>query len=330
MVISKTPLRISFFGGGTDYPDHVHKYGGAVLSTTINKYIYVTVNRISVISPNKYKVSYSKLEQCQSLNVVQHPSVRECLRFSEIHEGIEIHTMSDLPAQTGLGSSSSFTVGLLNALYGYQHKMVPPLKLAQDAIFVEQKLIGEKVGVQDQCAAAFGGMNYFEFRQDGSISNKPVIISEERKQNFKSNLMLFYTGIQRFAEDVLKEQIDKTKKGEATKNLVQIREMVDKGFEILTSNRDLSEFGELLHKAWVAKKNLSSAISTNYLDGIYDMAIKAGAIGGKLLGAGGGGFFLFYAEKENQHAIRTALKDYQEILFDFDKDGSKNIFVYDN
>ena len=330
MVISKTPLRISFFGGGTDYSDHVCKYGGAVLSTSINKYIYVTVNKISDISEHKYKVTYSKLEHCQEINQLVHPSVRECLRFTDIKEGIEIHTMSDLPAQTGLGSSSSFTVGLLNALYAYEGKMVPALKLAQDAIYVEQKLIGEKVGLQDQCAAAVGGLNYFEFRQDGSISHRPVIIPEERKQSFKNNLMLFYTGVQRFAEEVLKEQIDKTKKGEVTSDLAQIRNMVDKGFEILISNRDLAAFGELLHEAWLCKKNLSPAISSSYLDAIYDKAIDAGALGGKLLGAGGGGFFLFYAEKEKQHRIRQALKDYQEVSFNFDKDGSKNIFVYDN
>lgn len=330
MVISKTPLRISFFGGGTDYPDHVCTYGGAVLSTSINKYIYVTVNKISDISEHKYKVTYSKLEHCQDLDELVHPSVRECLRFTNVKEGIEVHTMSDLPAQTGLGSSSSFTVGLLNALYAYQGKMVPALKLAQDAIYVEQKLIGEKVGLQDQCAAAVGGLNYFEFRQDGTISYKPVVIPEERKQNFKNNLMLFYTGVQRFAEKVLTEQINKTKKGEVTSDLANIRKMVDRGFDILTSNQDLSAFGELLHEAWLSKKNLSSAISNDYLDSIYDKAMKAGALGGKLLGAGGGGFFLFYAERENQSRVRQALKDYQEVTFSFDQDGSKNIFVYDN
>jgi len=330
MIISKTPLRISFFGGGTDYPDHIAKYGGAVLSTSINKYVYLTVNRISEISQHKYKVAYSKLEHCQSINEVFHPSVRECLRFLEIEDGIEIHTMSDLPAQTGLGSSSSFTVGLLNALYAYKGKIIPALQLAQEAIYVEQKLIGEKVGVQDQCAASIGGLNLFEFRQDGSITYKPVIMSEQRKQNFKNNLMLFYTGIQRFAEDVLKEQIDKTQKGEISKNLSHIREMVDEGFSILTSDTDLSKFGELLHTAWVSKKNLSSAISSPYLDSIYDKATQAGALGGKLLGAGGGGFFLFYVDRSQQEKVRQALKDYQEISFDFDKEGSKNIFVYEN
>jgi len=330
MVISKTPLRISFFGGGTDYPDHVIKHGGAVLSTSINKYVYLTVNKISEISPYKFKVTYSKLEHCQSVSELLHPSVRECLRFMEINEGIEIHTVSDLPAQTGLGSSSSFTVGLLNALYAYKGKMIAPLKLAQEAIYVEQKLIKEKVGYQDQCAAAVGGLNYFEFRQDGTISHKPVIMSEQRKKDFKNNLLLFYTGVQRFAEDVLKEQIDKTQKGEVTKDLSHIREMVDQGFSILTSDANLVQFGELLHKAWLSKKNLSSAISNPYLDEMYEKATKAGAVGGKLLGAGGGGFFLFYVDMDRQQKVRQALQGYQEVAFDFDKDGSKNIFVYDN
>ena len=330
MIISKTPLRISFFGGGTDYPDHVNKYGGAVLSTSITKYVYLTVNKISEISQHKYKVSYSKLEHCQSIDELNHPSVRECLRFMGIEGGIEIHTISDLPAQTGLGSSSSFTVGLLNALYAYKGKMIPALQLAQESIYVEQKLIKEKVGFQDQCAAAVGGLNYFEFRQDGSITYKPVIMSEQRKQTFKNSLMLFYTGVQRFAEDVLKEQIDKTQKGEISKDLSHIREMVNEGFSILTSDADLSKFGELLHRAWTSKKRLSSAISTDYLDNIYDKATKAGALGGKLLGAGGGGFFLFYVDPSRQENVRQALKDYQEIYFDFDKDGSKNIFVYEN
>jgi D-glycero-alpha-D-manno-heptose-7-phosphate kinase len=330
MVISKTPLRISFFGGGTDYPDHVRKYGGAVLSTSINKYIYVTVNKISDISVHKYKVTYSRLEHCQTINELIHPSVRECLRFKEIEDGMEIHIMSDLPAQTGLGSSSSFTVGLLNALYAYTGKMVPALRLAKDAIHVEQKLIGEKVGSQDQCAAAVGGLNYFEFRQDGSISYKPVIIAEERKQEFKNSLLLFYTGVQRYAEEVLTEQIEKIRKGETTKDLSHIRDMVDQGFEILTSNQDLTIFGNLLHKAWQLKKNLSTAISNSHLDGIYDRALVAGASGGKLLGAGGGGFFLFFVESGMQENVRRALRDLQEVSFDFDKEGSKNIFVYDN
>ena len=330
MVISKTPLRISFFGGGTDYPDYVQKYGGAVLSTSINKYVYLTVNKISEISQYKFKVSYSKLEHCQCVSDLLHPSVRECLRFMEINEGIEIHTVADLPAQTGLGSSSSFTVGLLNALYAYRGKMIAPLKLAKDAIYVEQKLIKEKVGLQDQCAAAVGGLNYFEFRQDGSISYKPVVMTEQRKTEFKNNLLLFYTGMQRFAEDVLKEQIDKTQRGEVTKDLSNMREMVDEGCSILTSETDLGQFGELLHKAWLSKKSLSSAISNSHLDEMYEKALKAGATGGKLLGAGGGGFFLFYVDSDKQRNVRQALHDYQEVAFEFENDGSKNIFVYDN
>lgn len=330
MIISKTPLRISFFGGGTDYPDYFKKYGGAVLSTSINKYVYITVNKLSLISAHNYKVTYSRLEQCQLLDEIIHPSVRECLRYIDIKEGIEIHTISDLPAQTGLGSSSSFTVGLLNALHAYQGKIVRPIDLANEAIYVEQKMIGEKVGVQDQCAAAVGGLNYFDFRTDGKIIYKPVIMSSQREKEFKNSLMLFYTGVQRFADQVLTEQIEKTKQGTVTENLNSIKKMVDEGFEILTSDMDLSAFGQLLHQAWISKKQLSTAISNPHLDEMYDKAMDAGASGGKLLGAGGGGFFLFFAAKEKQSAIRAALKDYREIMFDLDKDGSKTIFQYDN
>lgn len=328
MIISKTPLRISFFGGGTDYPDYFKKHGGAVLSTSIDKYVYITVNQLSLISEYKYKATYSKVEHCQNINELIHPSIRECLRFLEIHDGIEVHAISDLPAKTGLGSSSTFTVGLLNALYAYKNQVIPSIKLAQEAIFVEQKLIGEKVGVQDQSAAAVGGLNYFEFKQDGSITYKPLIISQGRKQEFKNHMLLFYTGVQRFAEDVLKEQIDKTKSGEASKDLSHIRKMVDDGFEILTSGRNLIEFGELLHQAWTSKKNLSASISNNYLDEMYDLAIKAGASGGKLLGAGGGGFFLFFSSPEKHKKIRLALQKYKEINFNFDNDGSKIIFIH--
>lgn len=328
MIISKTPLRISFFGGGTDYPDYFKQYGGAVLSTSIDKYVYITVNQLSLISEYKYKATYSKVEHCQQIDEILHPSIRECIRFMELNDGIEIHAISDIPAKTGLGSSSTFTVGLLNALYAYKNQVASNIRLANEAIYVEQKLIGEKVGVQDQSAAAVGGLNYFEFKQDGTITYKPVIISQERKQDFKNHMLLFYTGVQRFAEDVLKEQIDKTKSGEAQKDLSHIRKMVDKGYEILTSNTNLNEFGELLHEAWMSKKKLSSTISNNYLDDMYDLAIKAGASGGKLLGAGGGGFFLFFASPEKHQKIRESLLNYKEINFNFDNDGSKIIFVH--
>lgn len=327
MIISKTPLRISFFGGGTDYPDYYKQFGGAVLSTSIDKYIYITVNNLSVISEYKYKNTYSKVEYCNEINEIKHPSIRESLRFMEVFNGIEIHTVSDLPAKTGLGSSSSFTVGLLNALYAHKNQYRKPIDLALDAIHVEQKLIGEKVGVQDQSVAAIGGLNYIMFNQDETISYKPIIISAEKKKLFKSHLMLYYTGMQRFAEDVLIEQIEKTKTGEVNQDLNKIRSMVDIGFEILSSNVPITAFGELLHESWLLKKNLSSSISNKHLDRIYDTAIKAGAIGGKLLGAGGGGFFLFFAEPKKQQNIRNALSPlYLEVEIDFDNEGSKIIF----
>ncbi|HQW46893.1 MAG TPA: hypothetical protein PLZ98_07445 [Chitinophagaceae bacterium] len=328
MVISKTPLRISFFGGGTDYPDYFTHHGGAVLSTTIDKYVYITVNQLSLISEYKYKATYSKVELCHKIEEIVHPSIRECIRYLDVLDGIEVHTISDLPAKTGLGSSSTFTVGLLNALHAYKNHAIPSLKLAQEAIFVEQKLIGEKVGVQDQTAAAFGGLNYFKFHQDGSIDCKPVVFTQKRKLEFKDHLLLYYTGIQRFAEEVLKEQIDKTKTGEANVDLVAIRRMVDQGYEILTTDTNLVEFGELLHHAWITKKNLSGTISNGHLDDMYDLAMKAGAIGGKLLGAGGGGFFLFFAQPSNHAKIRKALEKFIEIKFNFDSAGSNIIFMH--
>lgn len=325
MVISKTPLRISFFGGGTDYPDYISKHGGAVLSTSINKYVYVTLDKINPLSEFKYKLAYSKLESPNTIEGILHPSAKACLKYMDVSEGMEIHIMNDLPAKTGLGSSSSFTVGLLNTLYKYKSKKISALDLAKKAIYVEQKIIGEKVGVQDQCAAAVGGLNYFEFKKNGSILVNPVSISAKRKKDLNDNLLLFYTGIQRFSEDILTEQINKTRKGDSKRDLSTIRQMVDEGYKILTSNKNLNAFGDLLHQAWLSKKMLSSAISNTNLDNMYSTAMKAGAIGGKLLGAGGGGFFLFYIDQKNHTKVRTALKKYQEIDFDFDTTGSQII-----
>ncbi|MBN8702633.1 MAG: kinase [Bacteroidetes bacterium] len=325
MIISKTPLRISFFGGGTDYPDYVFKHGGMVLSTTIDKYIYITLDKINPLSEVKYKIAYSKLESCNTLDEIQHPSVRECLRFVGITEGIEIHIMNDLPAKTGLGASSTFTVGLLNALYTYTNKKVSKEQLAKDAIYVEQKLIGEKVGLQDQAAAAIGGFNKITFEQNGDIKSTPLNLDQSKSNELQNNLLLFYTGVQRFAEDILNEQISKTKEGSINTDLSAIKHMVDKGHQLLTQNQH-ANFGKLLHEAWISKKKLSSAISSNALDNMYDLAMQAGALGGKLLGAGGGGFFVFYVEPKNHAQVRTALKEYQEIPFRFDTHGSQIIY----
>lgn len=325
MIISKTPLRISFFGGGTDYNDYIKDHGGKVLSTTIDKYIYITLDKINPLSDVKYKIAYSKLESCNTLNEIQHPSVRECLRFVGIEEGVEIHIMNDLPAKTGLGASSSFTVGLLNALYAYTNKKVSTIQLAKDAIYVEQKLIGEKVGVQDQSAAAIGGLNKIVFEENGNIIYEPVNLGSSKLKELEGNLLLFYTGIQRYAEDILNEQITKTKQGSNSTDLQEIKNMVDKGHALLGNSDSFNDFGKLLNEAWETKKKLSSAISSSNLDKMYDLAINNGALGGKLLGAGGGGFFVFYVEQKNHTKLRNALKEYKEISFAFDTFGSQII-----
>ena len=326
MIISKTPLRISFFGGGTDYPDFFQKHGGAVLSTTVDKYVYITVNKMSQITDFPYKVTYSKTEKCHSIDEIQHPSVKACLQYLDIKDGIEIHIVNELPAKTGLGSSSSFTVGLLNVLHSYQGKKIDKIQLAKMAIHVEQDIIGEKVGVQDQSAAAIGGFNKLEFLPNQILVN-PLADYSDRLSALEENLMLFYTGIQRYAEDIIPQQIENTKSNVIVPELLALKSMVDKGFDILSSDVPLSEFGMLLDEAWQYKKKLSKVISNNLLDEIYAEAIRCGALGGKLLGAGGGGFYLFYVEKENQAQLRKGLSRLQEIPFHFDTKGSQIVFA---
>ncbi len=331
MVISKTPLRISFFGGGTDYPDYYRKHGGAVLSTTIDKYIFTTVNNLSVISDHKYKVTYSKLELCQNVHEIVHPSVRECIKFLKMEGSVEVHTVNHLPARTGLGSSSSFTVGFLNALYALTGRTVSKERLAQESIEVEQNLIGERVGSQDQYAAAYGGLNYIQFRENGgSILIKPVVITSERKKELQDSLMLFYTGIARYANEILEEQIDRTKKEKNNEELAEMKGMTEEGLRILTSGEPLQAFGKLLHKTWESKKKLSSAISNRHLDSIYESAMTAGALGGKLLGAGGGGFLLFFVPKHKQDSVHQTLNGCRKVEFCFEEDGSRIIFVGDD
>lgn len=326
MIISKTPVRLSFFGGGTDYPDYFLKHGGAVLSTTINKYIFITVKAFKGISEFKYKINYSKLEECNDIGEIKHPVVRACLNFLNIQDGLEIHVISDLPARTGIGSSSSFTVGLLNVLYALKGKMVSNEQLANEAIYIENVILKERVGVQDQLAAAYGGLNSMLFHPNNTLSVNPIIVSADRKEQLQNNLMMFYTGVSRFAHQVLEEQIQKTKDNIITHDLGRIKGMVQDGMNILCNENSLDVFGELMHEAWIAKRGLSSAISNSFLDDIYEKAKNAGALGGKLLGAGGGGFFVFYVNPEKKNAVKNALKHLSEIPFKFENDGSRIIF----
>ena len=326
MIISKTPVRVSFFGGGTDYPDYFREFEGSVLNTSIDKYIYVTVNKIEGLLDHKYRVAYSKLELCNHVDEISHPVVREVIKYLGIDYGLEINIFSDLPARTGIGSSSSFTVGLLHSLYGLMGVMKSKEQLAHEAIHIEQVVLQERVGVQDQLAAAMGGLNHMRFTSD-RLEVNPLILSKERKAALQSNLLMFYTGLNRFASEVLKEQIQKTQEKKITTELKDIFDMVQKGIGILTdSGRSLDEFGALMHEAWMAKRKLSSAISNDFLDDIYNKAKDAGAIGGKLLGAGGGGFFVFYVPQEQQAKVRAALTEVKEISFGFESEGTRIIF----
>lgn len=327
MIITKTPVRISFFGGGTDYPEYFNEFGGCVLSTTIDKYVYITINKIGGLLDEKYRIAYKKVELCSTIDQIEHPSVRETLRFMEIQDGLDINIFSDLPARTGLGSSSSFTVGLLNALYAYQGKVKSKMDYAKEAIHIEKNILQENVGVQDQLAAAFGGLNYMKLTDTGYDVN-PVVVHNSRKKELESNLVLYYTGISRYATEVLKEQVEKTKEKKVIVELKDIYDMVQQGQTILSNmTTPLIEFGRLLNETWIAKKKLSTTISNNHLDEMYGSAIQAGAVGGKLLGAGGGGFFLFYVESDRQDDFKKKMAQFIEIPFSFENEGTQVIHL---
>lgn len=324
MIISRTPFRISFFGGGTDYPGYFCNAPGAVLSTTIDKYCYITCRSLPAFFEHKTRIVYSQMELINALDEIKHPSVRETLRFSGIENGVEIHHDGDLPARTGLGSSSSFTVGLLNALYAYKEKMVDKQTLARQAIYIEQQMIGENVGSQDQIAAAYGGLNRVAFFPDGTFEVKNVIMSSDRKLELERSLLMFYTGISRFASEIAAAQIKNIEHRNA--ELSHMYSMVDQGIGVLTGDGDLGDFGRMLHETWMLKRGLSHKISTTYIDEMYEAAMRAGAYGGKLLGAGGGGFIMFYVEPPYQAQVRAALGNLMEVPFRFESSGSQIIY----
>ncbi|OGZ27144.1 MAG: kinase [Candidatus Nealsonbacteria bacterium RIFOXYB1_FULL_40_15] len=325
MLISKTPFRISFFGGGTDYPVWYKENGGSVLSTTINKYCYISSRYLPPFFNYKYRIRYATREEVSEISEIKHPSVRECLRFMNIDSGVEMVHTSDLPAMSGIGSSSAFTVGFLNSLYGLSGKMAAKRQLALDAINVEQNIIKENVGSQDQTAAAYGGFNRINFGGAEEISVQPVIISSEKLQILQDHLMLFFTGFSRSASDIAKEQIQKTpsKKSE----LSMMKSMVDEAVGILCKdNFNVFEFGKLLHQSWLLKRGLTSLISNSQIDQIYETALRAGAIGGKLCGAGGGGFLLLFVPLENQDRVKDKLQGFLHVPFRFESAGSQIIF----
>jgi len=324
MVITKTPLRISFFGGGTDYPNFYNKYGGCVLTTSINKYSYVSVKELHDIFEYNYRITYSKIESVKDIDEIEHPSVRECLRFVNNTKKLEISYSGDLPARTGLGSSSSFTVGLLNALYSLDGIKLTQYELAKIAIDIEQNKIKENVGSQDQISTSMGGINYIKFEKD-NFDIEPIFISEERKKELKNKFLLLYTGKNRIASDILVEQIEKTKNGDNDKILFKMKDLVTDGLDILCSNKNLDDFGNLLHENWELKKQLSSKISNDYIDNIYQKAIQNGAIGGKLLGAGESGFILLYCHENKKELIKKSLNLFN-VNFDFESKGTSVIY----
>lgn len=324
MIISRTPYRISFFGGGTDYPAWYSQHGGAVLACTIDKYAYLTCRYLPPFFEHKYRVVWSKIESCGTIDEITHPAVRGILKYLDIKRGIEVQHQGDLPARSGMGSSSSFTVGLLHALYALQGQMPGKRRLATESIHIEQHVIKENVGSQDQVSAAYGGLNHIEFLQNGEISIKPVTVSGDRIRELESHLMLFYTGIKRTAAVVAESY---TRELEKRKRQLRIlRDMVEEGISLLASGEEISKFGRLLQESWEAKRSLSDTVSNDDVDSLYEQARAEGAIGGKLTGAGGGGFLLLFVPPSRQSAVRERFSNLLHVPFKLEFSGSQIIF----
>lgn len=324
MIITKTPLRVSFLGGGTDYPDYFKDHGGSVLATSIDKYCYVTLTTMSDFFEHTIRLSYSKQELVRTADEIKHPVVREVLKLMGVPSHIEINCIADLPARTGLGSSSAFVVCLIQALASYKGRYISKEDIATLAIQVEQDILQENVGSQDQVVTAQGGLQQVVFSGKNRFSTRPLPISEDRKRALEGQLMMFYTGIQRFASEVAQEQVKRTSVN--IPQLNALKDLVGEGVKILEANSDIREFGKLLHEGWMLKKSFAKAISNNMIDEMYQAALKAGALGGKLLGAGGGGFILLQVPIEKQQSVRQALHKHREIPFRFDEDGTQVIY----
>ena len=327
MVITRTPLRVSFFGGGTDYPAWYREYGGAVLATTIDKCCYITCRWLPPFFEYHSRIVYSKFENVNTNNSIQHPSVRACLQFMGIEEGVEIHHIADLPARTGLGTSSAFTVGLLLGLYALKEQMRDKHALATDAIHVEQDLLREAVGVQDQVSAAYGGFNRINFQANGSIEVNRLLTAPSRLAELEQHLALYFTGFARTASEIAKEQIQMTP--HRKRELALMHQMVNEAEAIITNpHRSLDEFGRLLHESWKIKRTLTQKITNASIDEIYEAGLSAGALGGKLLGAGGGGFMLFFVPPEQRETVRARLRKLLCVPFAFSNRGS-HVDVYE-
>ena len=331
MIITKTPFRMSFFGGGTDIPNYFNKGRGAVISTTFDKYVYVTVRHLPRFFDYTTEIEYSKQERVTNLDDIEHPLVRNAMKFLDMHE-LHIAYDADLPSRTGLGTSSTFAVGLLNAFYCLKGKYASKKQLANDAIYVERELCKEAGGWQDQIAASYGGLNRIDFDANGYHVH-PIIISPERKKQLNDSLLLFFTGFTRFSACV-QESIQSTIEEKRTL-LDEMLSLVDEAQDILeNSNRDLDDFGKLLDKTWKLKKQTSKEVSKTFIDDLYEKGLQAGALGGKLLGAGGGGFLLFYVRPEKQRDVRKAFKGLMEVPFEFERQGTRVVYytpeVYDH
>ena len=322
MIITKTPFRMSFFGGGTDMQEFYDTYGGAVLSTTFDKYCYVTVRHLPPFFDYTSEFSYANIERVISVDDIKHPLIRNLMKFKDMHE-IRLSYEADLPARTGLGTSSSFAVGMLNAFYGIKGKRVDRRRLADEAIYVERVLCGEAGGIQDQIAAAYGGLNRIDMDRNG-YKVTPVIISNQRKKEFNDSLMLFFTGFSRISAEIQKKT--EANIGDKIKELMEMKSLVDVAEDILVSKGSLNEFGRLLDYTWKLKRGISDAVSTDLIDAIYCRAIRAGALGGKLLGAGGGGFLLFYVEPDKRENVLQELQDLLYVPFSFENDGTQVIY----
>jgi len=325
MVIARAPLRVSFFGGGTDFPEYFLKNGGAVLATAIDKYSFVTASAFqSHLFDYAIKVSYRKNESVQRVDDIEHPVFRECLRYCRLEKDIEIHTVADLPAFTGLGSSSTFTVSLLHALHAYKGERVEPLQLAYEAIHIERNVLGESVGCQDQTIAAVGGFNVLEFRTESDIKVSPLNMRPARLPEFEAHLFVVYTGITRRATEIEALKIRSFAQNQTT--LTQMRRMVDRGCDILLDGKPMEAFGKLLHDAWAAKRSLEAAVSNREIDVLYQRGRDSGAWGGKLLGAGGGGFMLFVAPPERHPDLLQAFIKLPSLTMKLNAPGSGIIF----
>jgi len=322
MIISRTPFRVSFFGGGTDYPQWYREHGGAVLATTIDKYCYISVRKLPPFFEHRFRVVYSIVENVQQTADIKHPAVRAVLEWMQVEAGLEIHHDGDLPARAGLGSSSAFTTGLINAIHALDGRRVSQEELANEALHVEQDVLNEPVGSQDQLSAAFGGFNHITFRQDGSYQVNPLIVPRTRLDLLQDHLMLLFTGISRLSTEVAAVTIANLPQRETA--LQQMQQMVDQGIAILASPAaEITDFGRLLHESWQLKRSLTDRVSSATIDDMYSAARAEGAIGGKILGAGGGGFLLLFVKPEDRARVRERLKTFIDVPFRFESSGSR-------